>query len=247
MAYTSFTGASRFLQKLLLLFLLLRIGPASAQDQAYRTYITRPEFRVPKATIETYRPDQLSEGYWFIAPYPSLGRERQSWSWPVCPFGAHIIDGNGELVWGGACKFNSRNVFDFRVSRYRDKDYLSMTMLIGPSGEDETGVGLVLNNNYEVVRTVEITKNPREFNNHEFNMVNNGKSALVITSEQKDVETPELGFEGKSRIDFNRFLEIDVDTNRVIFNWTSEGHLHFDECTEELLRHATTDGGWDYV
>src|SRR5947207_11668027 len=110
------------MHSLLLLFLFLRIGCLSAQiahDERYQTYITRPEFRVPKAIIETYKADQLSEGYWFIAPYPSLGRARHPWSWPVCPFGPHIVDGNGELVWGGACQFDNKNVFDFRVSRFQ--------------------------------------------------------------------------------------------------------------------------------
>jgi len=249
----SFSSASRFLKKALPLFLLLRIGGVQAQkpivhEEGYRTYITRPEFRAPTFKVETYEPDELAEGYWFVAPYPGLGREKQSWSWPVCPFGAHIMDGNGELVWSGACDYDNRNVFDFKVSRFQDKDYISMTVLVGPAGNEGAGAGLILNNNYEAVRQVQITDNPGEFNNHEFHVINNGKTALAITSERKVVDTPELGIQGESRVEFNGFLEIDVETSKVLFNWTSEGHLPFDECTETWLGEATPHGaGWDYV
>jgi hypothetical protein len=60
----------------------------------------RPDLRPPRFNVTTYRPEQLSPGYWFVAPYVDLGA--QSGSPNLCQIGPHIYDDQGVRLVGYA-------------------------------------------------------------------------------------------------------------------------------------------------
>ena len=78
-------------------------------------FITRPELKAPRYMVAKHHPEAISPGYWFVTPYTRVGVTPTTLGkdYLPCTNGAHIYDGEGELVWSGACLYDNRNVFNF--------------------------------------------------------------------------------------------------------------------------------------
>ncbi len=130
----------------------------------------RPDIIAPRWNITTLNAEQLSPGYWFLAPYVDLGPHRRDGAW----IGPHIYDSTGELVWSGVPVFDQHLVSVFRASTYRGEDVLT-----GLYFHDNAAV--ILNNSYEIIRKIIYTSDLHEINIHEFNVVEDGARAIVGT------------------------------------------------------------------
>jgi hypothetical protein len=88
------------------------------------------------------------------------------------------------------------------------------------------GRGVIMNANYTVVKTVEAGNNAPSIDIHEFNLINNGKSALVTIYESIPYDLSDYNVtSGQGWLNQGVFQEIDTDTGEVIFEWKSIDHV----------------------
>lgn len=73
----------------------------------------------PKWQITYHDRSRVAPGYWLIAPYRFADNHLDDVKWVPCEVGPMIFDGDGELVWSGACKFGNRISFDFGVTELK--------------------------------------------------------------------------------------------------------------------------------
>lgn len=149
------------------------------------------------------------------------------------------------LVWSGACLFRNENAFDFKPISIDGDSYLSF---IHGSGYPDKwkGTASILQMAYGPDPAVNISKTLAAIDMHEFNIINEGRSALVITSEQVVRNLSDLGFpEVETTIIMKGFREIDLATGKVVFDWNStdiplnESSLSWDGSSDKE--------GWDYL
>lgn len=198
----------------------------------------RPDIRATKWNVTVYHPDRLAPGYWFVGPYRILSGDNTNNGW----VGAHIYDGDGELVWSGHDKFSKGNVEDFRVSNVRGQHLMTL-MDQGPSAI------VVMNHKYEIIEQQHF----EAFNSHELNFIQDGTRVLIIRGNRGRATleaSRQIGFDGECLVQFERFEELDVNNNyEVLFNWTSKDHLSLDESTitEAPVENRCSGSPWDYL
>ena len=196
-------------------------------DRTFYKFVTRPDIDAPVFHVSVYDEKFVAPGYWFVATYGQLGPKRRGQQW----VGPHIYDGMGELVWSGAPKFGYWNVFDFE-SRIVDGERM-LTLLI-----DHEKYGFVLDSSYEIYKKVPLLyKQETKPNVHEFNVVDNGKRALLLTHGDAHAThdaSQAVGFNGFCDAKYQGFREVSLDTPdapEVIFEWDASGHIGLDETT----------------
>ena len=108
-------------------------------------------------------------------------------------------------------------------------------MLTGISHRDNAGI--ILNSNYEWVKSVPWAATWDGSNMHEFNVVENGTRALVFTKEIKQKVSVEgskvVGYNGQCEVMGQGIKELDitVDPPKSVFEWTGIDHIGLDEVT----------------
>lgn len=207
-------------------FCLVRADDNDNPDDFFQ-FVTRPDIEAPKWDINIYDEDKLQQGhYCFIAPYANLSQvEFPLWNGPL------IYDTSGELIWSGAPYLDYQNTFDFRVSEAGGQRVLSFI-----SGKRFTldnnrrGNGYLLDTSYEVYTVVDMIGNSSRSNLHEFNLIDNGKRALMIlppTSTAMQINVSK--YNGSCEIGVQGFKEVDVETGEIYFEWHTQSHIGADE------------------
>ena len=228
----------------------------ATRTSSSHNFITRPDFQAKRWQVNVYDADAVTPGYWFVAPYFDID-EIPANKW----IGPHIYDNKGELVWSGAPSFSYQNVLDFKKSG----DGLS---LIHPIAN----TAITLHQNYTVDQEIDMFRQqPPEWampfvkalyhqkvNMHEFNIVENENRALIATNiwgeNITEAESMAISFNGFCRVKWEGFKEIDLETHRTIFEWSSHGHIDLAESTYERQWPDGTDAcnaedlsGWDFL
>ena len=133
------------------------------------------------------------------------------------------------------------NWMDFRVSSIADE-----RVLTGMS--HGWGQGVILGDDYQIRRRVDVAGNPGDFNTHEFHFLEDGARVLVTsynwgsaTGEMQRAIGREEG--GKCDVAFDGFKELDGRTTETVFEWSSFGKIGLDESTYG----RPCEGRWDYV
>lgn len=163
--------------------------------------------------------------------------------------GPCIYDENGVLVWAGAAMFDNRNTFDFRaVHSISDGPHLSFVVGLEFDGSDD-GFGVVLNNKFEVAHQIPMRPDLGAFDIHEFNILDDGKTALSINYRSHTKVLEELGRPGEaSYVLSGGFAQIDLPTGEITHVWDS-----FDQISVSESVHVGPDTpaspppGWDYM
>ncbi len=148
---------------------------------------------------------------------------------------------------------DNRNTYDFKASTINGTTYL--TFIYGrrdPGNEPyPKGAGTIVDASFNIRRSINVTDDIEEFNLHEFNVVEDGKSVLTVTykNEWRDISPLGLknltGWVGDSRIQ-----EIDMATGDIKFEWSAFDHIPLTESfyllhVEQGFAHESFR--WDYV
>ncbi|KAM3417207.1 hypothetical protein BST61_g5467 [Cercospora zeina] len=194
-------------------------------------FITRPEIKAPLFNVTKYKLERILPGYWFVAPYVSLVRQPvdQHYYQP-CQIGPLIYDGAGELVWSGACLLENQNAVDFRPFQADGRDYLSMILYSQSPKGIESSRAVILDDSFQVSSTYELSSDSgMSLNMHEFNIIDNGKTVLHLS--KRSIERDITGVKQSStsspagRIVDNGFVEVDLATKNVVFQWWAADHI----------------------
>lgn len=196
-----------------------------------QTFVTRPDLRPPKLIVQVYEPHLLSQGYWFVSPYKLLKEREASTVYQPLQTGPHIYDEHGDLIWSGSHLVDGdRAVFDFKVLIVDGVQRLSLLLLPHKHADYlPSGAGLILDSSLNVSHEVRSMRGSGIEDMHEFNVIENGKRALMITH-QSHYRQFSRGNGYSSRgplrsIGNPGFVEVDVETGEAIFEWWAIDHI----------------------
>lgn len=149
---------------------------------------------------------------------------------------AVVLDGGGEPIWIDP---EGRAATDLRVQRYRGRDVLTFWAGRFASGYG-IGVGQVLDDSYRTIATVR-AGNGLAADLHEFTLTSAGTALLtaypVVPADLRAVGGPAQGFVLGCRVQ-----EVDVESGRVLLDWSAPDHLSVDETYEPVLPKGTGSG-----
>lgn len=119
-----------------------------------------------------------------------------------------------------------RHAFDFKATRWNDSDHLTFALGTSPitelpAGPDDQQLGVITDFTYEIQDKVDVNSNLTIFDIHEFNIIDNGKIALMTTTKVQLRNVSEFGVEGlkEKRVANKGFQEIEVATRHINFEW----------------------------
>ncbi|KAI1832607.1 hypothetical protein DTO006G1_1695 [Penicillium roqueforti] len=214
------------------------------------SFVTLPDIRAVKFNVQYQNRERVSPGYWFVAPYLHIGPDPPSTLYEQYQIGPHIYDGEGRLIWTGSQQFENRNVFDFKVVNSLGPDpHLSMVLQNSWDPAIDTGYGVILTNDYQVQRKLPLRKDLGSFDIHEFNILDDGKTALVTVYLSHEVTLEDFGRPTETTwLETGGYAEIDLNTAEVIQSWDSYKRIPLPE-TVHYNQFSPVEGhpGWDYV
>ncbi|KAK2754654.1 hypothetical protein FQN54_006787 [Arachnomyces sp. PD_36] len=218
-------------------------------DQDLTTFVSEPEIKAPLFDVTIHNKDRVSPGYWFVAPYWLIRPEEATNRYMPCQIGPHIYDGDGTLIWTGACRFQNSNVFDFNTVEIDNQTYISFIHNNSPDLEQNPGYGVILDENYHEIHRVPNPEYVKSFNMHEFNLIDNGRSALSTLYKAELVDMSDINLRGRGYITAGGIFEQDVETGATLFQWDGHDHIPLNESTGAWPRHLPDSEGaaFDYV
>ncbi|KAJ5336651.1 hypothetical protein N7541_004820 [Penicillium brevicompactum] len=232
-----------------LLLLLSSNAVASRQDSDLMSFVTLPEVRALKWEIEHYDRERMAPGYLFVAPYGQISPEHPTQKYQQYQVGPYIYDDSGMLIWAGSPMYDNENTFDFKpVNNIDSNPHLSF--IVGwASDQSKKGHGALVSHHYEVEKEVQVINDLHDFNMHEFNILDGGKTALACTYRNARVNMADFGRPTEeSWVTVGGFVELDVETSEVLVQWDSLDKIALHESN---MFHAwdnpAGEPGWDYV
>ena len=153
------------------------------------------------------------------------------------------------LIWAGSPATENRNAFDFKANWNMDGEPHLSFILQHEFDDSDRGSGVIMNNNYEYEHHVGVTNDLSAFNMHEFNILDGGKTALACTYRSQVVSLNDFDrSDEESWVITGGFVELDVETADILFEWDSRDQISI---TESVEFHPWDDPqgepGWDYV
>ncbi|KAK7888343.1 hypothetical protein LTR67_008689 [Exophiala xenobiotica] len=228
------------------------INPSNANEISHGSdllsFITRPEIRAPRWNVTKHHPDLITPGYWFVGPYTNWATVPERSEYLPFQVGPHIYDGNGDLVWSGAGLAHNRNAFDFRTFEANGSSHLSYVLHYSerPDDEEQHGLGVYLDSSFR--RKGRVTHDIGiEFNFHEFDLRNDGKTALYIFTDRPVKKDPISGKSGW--VSHDCLSELDMVTNTNKFYWCPLDHgVTLNETYHQIpdMSSITEGGPWDF-
>ena len=176
--------------------------------------------------MSIYEPDQVTSGYWFTAFYGDLHTRLPSSVFRPGQVGPHIYDNNGDLIWSGAHLFGDRTTFDFKVAQHNGSQFL--TFIAGSDlnqSDYPGGSGVVLDNSYNYVQTVDESSGRGTMNMHEFTTIDDGRRALMITYGSRLTDVVKHNVPSKTFVGNNGFSEVETATGNSVFSWWALDHI----------------------
>ena len=126
--------------------------------------------------------------------------------------------------------FDHYKSFDLRVANLHGEDVMTV---IYP----RDNAGHILNSKYEIVKSVVYSSNFNYSNMHDFNVVDGGDRALVLTKnigyEVSREMSEVVGFDGNCSVRADGLKELDITgpDAKTIFAWNGTDHIGLDETT----------------
>lgn len=138
--------------------------------------------------------------------------------------------------------FPGRDAYDFRVSTINGESVLSFIISSNKYfSEHPQGAAFRLNNAYELSDIMLPLFDAKEFNIHEYNIIDDGATALVLYSKPTLID--------EMWVQDDTIAEIDLATGAVKFRWSSVQHipLNLTNLHQELAHATTSDRAWDWM
>lgn len=196
---------------------------AEGEDEAEekvepQAFVTRPDLTPPVIDVSVEAP---GTGHYFLAPKQADAQQ-----------GPLIIDGRGAVVWSQP---NEQSVADFRVQTYRGEPVLTWYegRSLGGYGEGEF---VIADTSYQEVARVE-AGNGLAGDLHEFQLTAAG-TALILAYELEPADLTSVGGPADGYQLDNYVQEIDVETGRVLFEWSAHDHVPVEDTYSELVPDA---------
>lgn len=196
----------------------------------WHTFVTRPDLRPPVVDVLTADASPIG-GHVFLTPFtlPNAPKGESP--------GALIVDSRGRPVWFRP--LSPQLHMDLKVQRYRGRPVL--TWWAGTVFDGYGGNFVIADSSYRVVRVVR-AGNGYKADLHDIVLTSRGTALITIYNEVK-ADLTSIGLSSEGRLVEGIVQEIDLATNRVVFEWHSLDHVALQESSELGL---TPDGNVDY-
>ncbi|KAL4911926.1 ASST-domain-containing protein [Aspergillus aurantiobrunneus] len=156
----------------------------------------------------------------------------------VAARGPTILDQHGEIVWASEAEYGA--AYNLDVQEYKGESYL--TFWEGYDNVDGHGEGTIhmLDSQY-IERYTLHGPNGHSADLHEFQITRDDTALFtvydIVSADLRSVRGPQMGWIWDSR-----FVEIDIETNNVLFEWRASEHFNFTDVTVDNPDSA----GWTY-
>jgi hypothetical protein len=208
--------------------------PTSPEE--INSFVSRPDLQPPRMAL-TGRPVARERGtarYIFLAPkgYSTGGPGQQ---------GLMIVDFEGHLVW-----FQPLSTFamGLDVQDFQGQPHLTWWEGDIVSGYGK-GVGVIADSSYQRVATVH-AQNGLQADLHEFALTPQG-TALITAYDAVEADLSSLGGPRKGQVLEGVVQEIDVATQRLLFEWRSLQHVPVEDTYQKLQPSATAPFDYFHV
>lgn len=199
-------------------FLTLLLALTVSADWQFKS---RPDLAPPRLNITIPATKDVEPGYLFIAPFSGYAEGTRHGPLQAAPY---IFTDTGELVWSGYTYF-SIWATNFQAARYKGKD-----ILFSFEGSHNAAYGhghghtTFLDQHYETIKELR-AGNHRLTDKHEFHIINE-KTALIQIYHPVPWDLKAYGGSPEQQwIVDARFQELDIETGKVLFEWSSLDHV----------------------
>ncbi|KAI5268156.1 hypothetical protein E4T47_07852 [Aureobasidium subglaciale] len=207
------------------------VAQSSSADNATQPvsfFYTRPLSQAPALNV-TLQAD-FTPGYVFISPYKSV---------KPAPY---IYDKFGNLIWDGYGVAGSANAHNFRPCQYNGATHLCFNQVNQQKGYG-IGQGVIVDDDYRVVATVQTGGSAQPVDMHEFQLLNEGETAIISAYQIIPFDLSYFNITtGLGWLSEGVFQEVNVTTGEVLFEWFSTNHV---DPSESQITPNTTDTGGD--
>ncbi|RMZ86759.1 hypothetical protein DV736_g6011, partial [Chaetothyriales sp. CBS 134916] len=182
-------------------------------------YKSRPDIYAPAFNITIYDERAVTPGYIFIAPYQTFQA------------GLYIYDNHGNLVYSGFAGTGggpSHNFHVCNVNRTENLCYITGAQNVGYL----RGYGIIMDNTLTTVTSVKSGGGISNFDEHEFNIVDNARNVLMTSYTPEPFDLTDWGVAtGQGWVMNNYFQKLELGTNRLLYEWSALDHIPMDETT----------------
>ncbi|KAI9653761.1 MAG: hypothetical protein M1821_006956 [Bathelium mastoideum] len=194
------------------------------------TFQTRPEIHAPIVGFDVLRPELVTPGFIFTAPYRNVDS------------GVYIYDNYGNLIWASAADHGPTTAHAPHVCSYKGKPHLCYFRGHQHQGYSR-GHGVIMDETYRIVKTVESAGHGAVSDMHEFRLVGDGTTALMTVYQPRQYDLSDFKINGgMGWVVDSVFQEVDVETGKLLFEWRSLDHI---DPQYSYTMPATTDTSGD--
>jgi hypothetical protein len=196
---------------------------------------SRPDLAPPKLNITIPATKDVEPGYLFIAPFSGYPDGTRHGPLQAAPY---IFTDTGDLVWSGFTYF-SIWATNFQAAKYKGKD-----VLFSFEGSHNAAYGhghghtTFLNQHYETIKELR-AGNHRLTDKHEFHIIDEKTALIQIYHPIPYDLTPYGGSPEQQWIVDARFQELDIETGKVLFEWSSLDHVDPEGMSDSSLSRPT--------
>lgn len=207
------------------------VGPTAATiptagnpGSGVASFVSRPDLSPALVRVTDVQPRPLAEAsprFVVMAPMADVAYKNVQ-------RGPMLLDRRGRMVWYDP---KPESTFNAEIQQYKKQRVLTRWYgkLISGWG---AGVGEILDETYTTIATV---GHPEELplDLHEFNLTSRG-TALASLYELRNSDLSSIGGAKDGVLVVGHALEIDIATNKVLFDWVSIDHIGVDESYQPL-------------
>jgi hypothetical protein len=204
-------------------FTATTIPAAGNPGSGVSSFVTRPDLRPADVRItELVAQHEKTEPRFIVmAPMDDVAYKSDQ-------RGPMIVDRRGRLIW---FEPSADSTFDVQVQTYKGKRVLTRWHGEVLNGYG-SGVGEIIDESYNPIATVGDAKT-RPLDLHEFQLTARG-TVLATYYETRRADLSSIGGAKNGALLVGHALEIDVATNKTLFDWVSIDHVGLDESYQPL-------------
>lgn len=209
-----------------------QIVPDSFQINGYHQFITRHDLHPPVVKMARKAQGSYAENILMTAAYsgPGFG-------------GSMILDRNGDLVYMNPDTATAHQI-DFNVQTYLGESHLTWWEGVETHGWGQ-GVAAIADSTYTRKHTIHAVGKDIKLDHHEFNITPQNTALVTIFKQHTGVDLRPVGGPKNGVMVSGVFQEIDIATNKLIWEWDSLDHVPITH-SEQVFAGGTAGNPWDY-
>jgi hypothetical protein len=209
-----------------------QIVPTFFQLNGYRQFVTRPDLHPPVVKMARKAQGSYAQNILMTAAFSGPG------------FGGSVMyDPNGDLLWMGVDGLKTHRI-DFNVQTYLNEPHLTWWEGVETHGWGQ-GQAVIADSTYTRKHTIHAVGANIKLDHHEFNITPENTALVTIFKQHNGVDLRPVGGPKDGVMVSGVFQEIDIATNKLIWQWDSLDHVPITH-SEQVFAGGVASNPWDY-